>query len=164
MIKHFRELGIFSLFLALFLLAGCATKRYEPPTAALIVFKTPTLRYADQGFVYRAKEGVKVQVYASGKPVFELEAGKRVCVDGRCMDEERFYKEFMGTEYPRGTLSAIFSRRPVFGGENLECEAGRCTQRIRAPGRYDIIYAFDSRSAKFKDRLNRIYIKMTETP
>ncbi len=163
MIKHFLKRSIFFTW-TLLLLTGCAPKRYEPPMAVLIVFKTPTLKYADQGFVYRAKNRVKVQIYASGKPVFELEAGRRVCVDGNCMDEAKFYKKFMGTEYPQGTLVAIFSRRPIFGGKDLECESGRCEQRIKNSDRYDIIYAFDSRSAKFKDRWNHIFIKMTEIP
>jgi hypothetical protein len=143
-------------------LTGCAMKSYEKPRPAMIVIKTPTLRYADQGFVYRGKERVKVQVYVSGKAAFTLRVGKRICVDHGCMAEKRFYEKYLHADYPEGTLAAVFLKKPIFGGREMTCEGERCEQRIEEPGRYDIIYAFDSGRVKFKDRLNHILIKITE--
>ncbi|WP_456453198.1 hypothetical protein [Hydrogenimonas sp.] len=145
-------------------LAGCAVKSYEKPIPAMIVLKTPAFKYADQGFVYRGKGRVKVQVYVSGRAAFELSVGKRVCVDNACMGEKAFYEKYLRADYPKGTLAAIFTKRPIFGGEGLRKAGERTLQRIEVPGRFDIIYAFDSRSASFKDRLNRIFIKITEIP
>ena len=153
-----------SLVFLTLLMEGCASKIYEKPEPALIVFKTPTLRYADQGFVYRGKDRIKLQIYVSGKAAFEMTVGKRVCVGNACMGEQEFYRKYLHAEYPRGTLAAIFSKKPIFGGEGLEEEAGRFVQHIEETGRFDIIYVFDSRSAKFRDRLNRILIKITEIP
>ncbi|WP_456382476.1 hypothetical protein [Hydrogenimonas sp.] len=153
------------LLLLLLLWGGCVSRVYEKPISALVVFRTPTFAYADQGFVYRGREGIKVQIYVSGKAAFELKVGgKRVCLGNACMRERAFYRKYLHTDYPEGTLAAIFSRAPIFGGEGLEEKAGRFVQRIEEAGRFDIIYAFDSRSAKFRDRLNRILIKMTEIP
>ncbi len=150
------------LLLAL-LWGGCAGRSYQKPVAALIVFKTPAIRFADQGFVYRSARGVKVQVYASGRAVLQMRVGRRVCIEGKgCLAEEDFYKKFFGVAYPEGTLAAIFSKRPIFGGEGLRKVGEGYEQRIEEPGRFDIIYAFNSRSARFRDRLNHILIKMTE--
>jgi hypothetical protein len=128
----------------------------------MIVIKTPTLRYADQGFVYRGEDRVKVQVYVSGKAAFTLGVGKRVCVDNGCMSEKAFYRKYLHADYPEGTLAAIFLKRPIFGGRELACEGDMCEQRIEEPGRYDIIYAFDARTVRFRDRLHHILIKITE--
>ena len=148
--------------LPLLLFWGCATRQYEAPRPALIVIKTPELKYADQGFLYRGKEHIKIQVYASGKAVFELTVGKRICMDNGCMSEKEFYRKYLHAEYPKGTLAAIFSRKPIFGGEELEKEDGRSVQRIHESDKFDIIYTFDSKTARFKDRLNHTLIKITE--
>ena len=141
---------------------GCASKRYESPQPAVIVIKSPKLKYADQGFVYRGKNRIKVQVYASGRAVFELTVGKKVCVDSGCMSEEAFYRKYLHAAYPKGTIAAIFSKRPIFDGRGLERSDGRNIQYIYEPDKFDIIYTFDSASARFKDRYNHILIKITE--
>ena len=151
-----------SFFLLFFLLAGCATRHYEAPRPALIVIKTPVLKYADQGFIYHGREAIKAQIYVSGKAAFELEIGDRICVDHACMGEAEFYRKYLHADYPEGTLAAIFSKKPIFGGWEMVCEAGRCEQRIEKDGRYDIIYAFDAKRVTFKDRLHHILIKITE--
>ncbi|WP_353661388.1 hypothetical protein [Hydrogenimonas sp. SS33] len=157
-----KKLFFLPLFLSLLGFGGCAVKRYEKPHPALIVLKTPKLKYADQGFVYRGRDRVKVQVYASGKAVLTLTAGRNLCIDGKCMEERRFDEAFLGVVYPEGTMRSIFLGRPIFGKKGLQCSRGRCEQRIDEPGRYDIIYAFDSGHVRFKDRKNHILIKMTE--
>ena len=140
---------------------GCAPKRYETPIPAMIVIKTPTLRYADQGFVYRSEKSVKVQIYSSGTPIFSMQIGKNICTKAGCLNEQVFEKRYMGTIYPPGTLAAIFLKRPIFGGKHLQCQDDRCRQRIQNDS-FDIIYAFDSRSASFKDKKHHILIKLRE--
>jgi hypothetical protein len=143
-------------------MAGCAAKRYETARPALIVMKTPALRYADQGFVYRKKGRVKIQVYQSGRAVMTLSVGKRVCLNHACMAESDFYRKYLHAPYPPGTLAAVLSYRPIYGGESMTCRGDVCRQRIERDGRCDIIYDFDARHARFRDRLNHILIKITE--
>ncbi len=152
-----------ALFLSLLVLfSGCAGRHYAPPEAALIVIKSPALKFADMGFIYRGEERVKIEVYASGRALSTLTVGRQVCVDGRCMKERDFYKKYFGVAYPAGTLWAIFSKRPIFGGEGMLKENGQNIQHIFKEGRYDIIYAFDHASVRFKDKINHILIKITE--
>ncbi len=141
---------------------GCGMKYYKEPQPALIVLKSPGIKYADMGFVYRGKNSTKVQIYASGQPAFTLILGKRVCMDSKCMSEREFYKKYMKADYPPGTLTNIFSKRPIFGGDGLERDGKKSVQRIKKEGRFDIIYTFDETSARFRDRLNHILIKITE--
>ncbi|WP_457593219.1 hypothetical protein [Hydrogenimonas sp.] len=156
-----RSFPLFAAGLSL-LLTGCAPKYYEKPQPALIVLKSPALKYADMGFLYRGKQRIKVQIYSAGRPVFTLSIGKRVCVDSKCMSEKEFYRKYMHADYPPGTLASIFSKRPIFGGEGVEREGQKQQQRIEEAGRFDIIYTFDTTSARFRDRLNHILIKITE--
>ncbi|WP_457594700.1 hypothetical protein [Hydrogenimonas sp.] len=146
----------------LLLLTGCSRRYYETPQPALIVLKSPKLRYADMGFLYRGENRIKIQIYTAGRPVFTLSVGERICLDGSCMSEAEFYRKFFGVAYPPGTLHAIFSKRAIFGGEGLLKKKGRSEQQIFEPGRFDIIYTFDATSARFRDRINHIVIKISE--
>ncbi len=150
-------------FWSLFFLSGCTLKRPAPPRSAVIVFKTPTLRYADMGFIQKAREKVLLQIYNSGQPVFNLTVGPRICIEGRCLDEREFYTRYFHASYPEGTLAAILEGRPVFDGANLDCDDTVCRQRIRKPGRLDIIYDFNATHVRFKDRRNGVLIKI-DTP
>jgi len=151
-----------AFLLSVFIFAGCSTKYYEKPQPALIVLKSPALKYADMGFIFRGKNSTKVQIYSSGRPAFTLSIGRRVCVDSKCMSESQFYRKYLKAEYPPGTLKNIFSKSPIFGGENLERRGEESVQHIEKEGRFDIIYTFDKSSVRFKDRFNNILIKITE--
>jgi len=157
--KSFFKITFFTLF---FLFSGCSKNYYEAPRASLIVIKSPKLKYADMGFIYRGKKQVKAQVYSSGKAVFTLTIGKRVCVDSNCMSEEQFYKNYLFADYPKGTLANIFLKKPIFNGEDLHKESGKWVQHIFNEDKFDIIYAFDSVSVRFRDKTNHILIKIVE--
>ncbi len=149
-------------WLVLALLAGCAAKHFTTKTPAFIVFKTPQIKLADQGFVMRAQNGAGAQIYSGGQPVFELTTGRRICLDGRCMDEGRFYERVMGARYPKGTLQAILQGRPVPGEGKVTKTADGWIQKLYKRGRYDIIYTFNGKEARFKERLHRVLIKIRE--
>ena len=157
-----QKIFVIPLFFLIFFLQGCTTHYYEAPQSALIVLKAPTLRYADMGFIYRGKQHVKVQVYASGKAVFTMTIGKRICVNQQCMSEAQFYKNYWHIDYPKGTLVNIFLKRPIFDGESLEHRGEKGVQEIFEDGKFDIIYIFDSTSVQFRDRTNHILIKIME--
>lgn len=140
--------------------AGCAAKTYAVPQQALIVFKTPSLRYADQGFVQEGGKSVRVQIYGLGKPVLDLRVGKNICMDEECMDEQAFYREVFSTAYPPGTLLDILKQRPLADGKGMETDGGQSVQRIAEKGRFDIIYRFSGKQSLFKDSLNGVMIKI----
>ncbi|NPA29543.1 MAG: hypothetical protein GXO33_05090 [Epsilonproteobacteria bacterium] len=146
----------------LLLFWGCAAKHFTTKTPAFIVFKTPQIKLADQGFVMRAQNDAGAQIYSGGQPVFELTVGRRICLDGRCMDEGRFYERVMGARYPKGTLQAILQCRPVPGEGKITKTADGWIQRLYKRGRYDIIYSFNGKEARFKERLHRVLIKIRE--
>ncbi|SFP79194.1 hypothetical protein [Hydrogenimonas thermophila] len=157
--QFFLKIIFLSLF---FLFSGCSKNYYEVPKASLIVIKSPKLKYADMGFIYRGKRQVKAQVYSSGKAVFTLTIGKRICIDSKCMSEEQFYRSYLNVKYPKGTLANIFLKKPIFNNEDLHKERGKWKQQIFDEDKFDIIYTFDSTSARFKDKTNHILIKIVE--
>ena len=56
--KIFMLLSILGIF-------GCNEAPYLEENSAYIVFKTPTFRYADMGFVYKNPNKVKLQIYST---------------------------------------------------------------------------------------------------
>jgi len=70
------------------------------------------------------------------------------------MDENRFYRKIFHTDYPAGTLAAIFSKRPINAGQPPICQNGRCRQQIGET----ILYSYDARRARFKDSRHHVLI------
>ena len=157
--QFFFKITFLSLF---FLFSGCSKNYYEAPRATLIIIKSHKLKYADMGFIYRGKRQVKAQIYSSGKAIFTLTIGKRICINSKCMSEEQFYKNYLNANYPKGTLVNIFLKKPIFNNEDLHKERDKWKQHIFDEDKFDIIYAFDSTSARFKDKINHILIKIVE--
>ena len=145
-----------------FLFSGCSKSYYEAPKATLIVIKTPNLKYADMGFIYKGEHQIKAQIYSLGKAIFTLTIGKRICVDFKCMSKEQFYESYLNANYPKETLANIFLKKPIFNGENLHKEGNKWKQHIFNKDKFDIIYTFDLTSARFKDKVNGILIKIVE--
>ena len=92
-----------------FLFSACSSKEYRTQNAAFIVFKTPTFKYADMGFVYENDDGLKTEIYGSGQALMSLEISKRsVCLSLlQCMDRGTFNAKVLSAFYPEDTLENI---------------------------------------------------------
>lgn len=145
-----------------FLFGACATKEYIEQNSAYIVFKTPTFKYADMGFVYENKEEVKVEIYSSGQALMSLEiSGSSVCMSlFECMSKSAFNKVVLSSMYPEDTLENIFRGKPVFNGLGLESKGGGFTQKIIKKDKYTIEYSVLNHQIVFRDTINNILIKV----
>ena len=146
----------------LLFLQACSNQPYLKQDVALIVFKTPTFRYADMGFVYENRDEVKVEIYGNGQALMSLRISQNsVCMSLlECMSKESFNQKVLSSSYPAGILDAIFRGKPIFGGRNLQKNRNGFTQTIVKPNKYNIHYSVLKREIIFRDTINTILIKI----
>ena len=150
------------LLIISFLLSSCASKEYIKQNAAFIMFKTPTFKYADMGFIYENEKEVKVEIYGSGQALMSLEISETsVCMSLlECMGKSAFNKEVLSSMYPEGILENIFRGKPLFNGLGLERKGDGFTQKIIKKDKYNIEYNVLNNQIIFRDTINTILIKV----
>ncbi|MEY3091213.1 MAG: hypothetical protein RL113_1529 [Pseudomonadota bacterium] len=150
----------FLVLIGIFVLSGCATKEYAQQKSAYILFKTPTFKYADMGFVYENDDEVKAEIYSSGQPVMSLTiTDASVCMSAlECMGTKAFNEKVLSANYPEGILENIFRGEAIFGGAGSEKKGVTFTQHIKKEGKYNIEYSVLKNQITFRDTINAIKI------
>ncbi|HEY9190363.1 MAG TPA: hypothetical protein VIM88_05805 [Sulfurovum sp.] len=150
------------LLLISFLLGGCTAKEYVTQNAAFILFKTPTFKYADMGFLYEDENEIKVEIYGSGQAMVSLRITESsVCMSHfECMGKKRFNKEVLSSRYPDALLENIFRGRPIFSGIGLDEKGEGFTQKIIKKDKYNIEYTVLNQQIVFRDTINSILIQV----
>ncbi len=149
------------------LLSGCTLMLPQPKetkqTSALIVWKSPAMKYADMGFILDEGDRLKVEIYSSGTAVMRLSVDeKRVCMSTlECLSKKEFNSRVLTPYYPSDLIENIFRAQPIFAGEGLQRNATGFTQKI-LHATYEIEYSVDSQTVDFVDSLNNIHIKVTK--
>ncbi len=151
--------------LSVLLISGCTGKnivKENNQESAYIIFKTPKMKYADMGFIYRGDSFVKVEVYGIGQPLFSLDInGMNVCMSTfECMEKSEFNKKMLVSSYPDTLLENIFKGEPIFNRKNLEKNSNGFTQKIKKDKEYDITYSVEKKHKIFNDKINKIKIEV----
>jgi len=151
-----------SLMIMGFLLSACTPKEYVEQNSAFIMFKTPTFKYADMGFIYENEEEIKIEIYGSGQALMSLEISETsVCMSLlECMGKSAFNKEVLNSLYPDDILENIFRGKPLFNGTGLEKKGTWFTQKIVKKDKYNIDYSVLNNEIIFRDTINTILIKV----
>ncbi len=154
--------NILPLLLTLLFFQACGTPSYLKENSALIVFKTPTFKYADMGFIYENRNEVKAEIYGSGQALMSLKiTGSSVCMSLlECMSKESFNKAVLSSIYPNEILDNIFRGKPIFKDKNLQRNSNGFTQRLVKENKYDIHYSVLNNEIIFRDTINAILIKI----
>ncbi len=156
--KRWALLSAMALVLAL---AGCMKEEPTPQEGIFVVWKSPVMKYADQGFLYHEKEKLRLEIYASGQPALKLTVTPtQVCSGALCMSKREFNLRYLSPHYPEDTLERILEGREIFGGEGLKRQREGFTQRLKKTGLYDIQYSVLKDSIVFRDTINQILIKI----
>ena len=150
------------LMISAIILSACSTVTPAPvPQKSLfVVWKSPSLKYADQGFLYIKPKKLKLEVYASGQPALNISiVPTQICTGPLCMGKKRFNAKYLSKYYPEDTLENILMGKPVFGGKNLKKSGGGFTQHIKS-AKYDVRYKVTDSSIEFIDRISNVIIKI----
>ena len=144
------------------LIQGCGKSPEIKGESTMIVLKTPSMRYADMGFVYESPSEIKAEIYGSGQALFALRiTSSSVCISRfACLDRRSFNARMLSKYYPDDTLERIFRGKPVFNGENIVKKRNGFTQKLFAPGKYNIQYSVLNNETVFRDTINKIVIKI----
>jgi hypothetical protein len=159
MLKRFRFLFLGGV---LALLSGCLA----PPApvsqeSVFVIWKTPSMRYADQGFLSHEGARHRLEVYANGQAVMKLTVTpSRICSGALCMSAKEFNLRYLSPHYPSGLLAELLAGRPIFGGEGSRRQDGGVIQKITKAGRYAIEYRRLNGSVIFHDTINHIIIEI----
>lgn len=154
------------LFMSIFalLLIGCTQKLPVKERSALIVIKTPTMRYADMGFISRYDSYTKLQIYGLGQPLLSLDINKNtICMSlFECMSKSEFNRKMLSQYYTDDILENIFNGEPIMNRANIVKLDNGFTQKIIQNELYDIEYSVTNKNIFFNDRINKITIKVDE--
>jgi len=153
-----------TIFTILLIFSGCTNKNLVPQKnqeSAFIVIKTPSMRYADMGFIYKSDSFIKVEIYSMGQPIMSLDInGMNVCMSTfKCMEKKDFNTKMLSSSYPDTLLENIFKSKPIFNGKNLIKNKNGFSQKIISK-EYNIEYSVYNNQTKFKDIQNNILIKI----
>ena len=151
------SLAIFTIFTA------CIGVKPKKEESSFIVLKTPKIRYADMGFITASSTDVKVEIYGAGQPLMKLEiGGLNICMSTfECMEKKTFNEKVLNGSYHKDTLENIFRAEPIFNGEKIEKHKdGSFSQKLTKEGVYDISYRVNQKERVFRDKFNKILIKV----
>ena len=154
--------NIFFMIFLVFVLISCTKKEYEKQESVFIVFKTPTFKYADLGFIYQNNDEIKIEIYGSGQALMTLEVSKNnVCMSFlECMRSDDFNAQVLSQWYPDKILEEIFRGKPIFKGKGLSKNSHGFTQNIDDKYKYNIRYNVSNKEVVFRDIINNIVIKI----
>jgi hypothetical protein len=149
------------MLLALWM-GGCGEPTFQTQESAYIIWKSPTLRYADQGFIYHGDAVTRVEIYGSGEALMRLDIGKEsVCSSFlSCLPLKRFNAEVLSSAYPEHLLAHVFNAEKIFGGMGMVRKRNGFTQKITEPKKYNIDYRVLNNETVFHDTINGITIKI----
>ena len=152
------------LFIMIAVFGGCSQKEPLRQGAVFVVWKTPVMKYADQGFLYENDEELKLEIYSSGQAALSLTIDSdEICSGLLCMSKKEFNARYLSPSYPETMIEKILTGSEIIQAENKSRIEGGFEQKIERDGLYSIHYIVKHDTVFFDDKLNRITIKINKT-
>jgi len=149
----------FILWVSLFL--GCAPKSYEINESRLIIIKTPKLKFADLGYIRKNVDEVRADLFVAGTLVQSIEIKTLICVNEGCVSKSSFNEEYLNASYPDDLMLNVLLARPIFEKASMRNTDEGFIQELKS-SEYNIVYKITNGNIYFKDRQNRILIKVSK--
>ena len=107
MLKIYLYMIIFLLFI------GCSIKQPKFSQSAIILLKTPTMKFYDTGFIYQYDDYTKVQIFNVGNILLDLDIYKDKICKGilQCVSSKKFNKKHFSSTYKDNFLKTIFDKK-----------------------------------------------------
>ncbi|MDH4944522.1 hypothetical protein [Sulfurimonas sp. C5] len=148
------------VFLVLFF-SACSVKQLEK-SSKMVVFKTQNIRFSDLGYIGVDDKSVEIDLYVVGKAFKKITIDGMICIEGEgCMRKSSFNEEYLSSAYPDDLLKNVFLAKPIYEGKNLLKTNLGFVQIIQGNG-VDIVYKVELDEIYFKDRENKILIKIKD--
>lgn len=152
-----------AIFLSsLIFFTSCATKPQQTlSTPSTILIKTDGIKIFDTGFVENNQNSHTIKVLNLGVQILEIKIFKeKTCLDLNCYKRDVFNQKYLSSEYENDFLEKLVLKKPIFNGENLIKEERGFSQTIKRNSKFDITYQVNENEIYFKDKVNKILIKI----
>jgi len=102
-------------FCIIFFYTSCSFHQPSKTKSVVVVFKTPNMKFYDNGFVTYYKNYTHLQVFNVGKIVLNLEIYKnKICQSTfRCLNSTNFNKKYLNSSYKDEFLFNLFRKRNI---------------------------------------------------
>jgi len=144
------------------LLQGCSKPMPVSQQSAKIVWKSPSFRYADMGFIADDRKSIKVEIYGVGMALMRLYISEeKICMNKfQCISKKEFNTRYLSRYYPDTILENIFRAKAIYKGKNFIKNRNGFTQILQKENQYAIEYKVFNRQIIFRDTINEILIKV----
>jgi len=149
----------FTLWASLFFLSACAPKVYKKNESRFILIKTPLLKYADLGYIRSTEDEVRADLFVVGQLVQSIEISTLVCVNEGCLSKSAFNEDYLHASYPDELIVNVLLGRPIFEKASLQKTPNGFIQELKS-NEYNIVYKVQDGEISFKDKKNRLKIKI----
>ena len=150
------------LLVIVIFLTGCAYKEpYQSSKPYYVVIKNSQMAVADTGFLKKDGPRLNLQLFSASTPILDLHVESDVCLDYACLSKKSFNTKFFGYAHYESFIDDLFNLKPIYSKKNLKNLDNGFEQKIKTDG-YDITYRVDNGNLYFKDRKNRVLIKLKE--
>ena len=107
---------MFRLFLIGFLFIGCSIKQPTISQSATVIFKTPTMKFYDKGFVTQYKNYIHLQIFSLGNIVLNLEVYKdKICSSTfQCISSKEFNAKYLSHTYKDKFMFELFKKNKIY--------------------------------------------------
>lgn len=107
---------LFLYIFTIYFFSGCSTKQPIKTSTATIVFKTPTLKFYDKGFIQKYEDYINLNILNAGNSVFNLDIYKdEVCQSTfKCISSSEFNKKYLDNKYEKDFLYNLFSQKKIY--------------------------------------------------
>ena len=104
------------LILVVVFFTSCASKQPIKSNGAVIIFKTPSMKFYDKGFVKVYDRYINLQIYNTGVVALNLDIHKDKVCKGflQCMDSSEFNKKYLSDTYEDSFLYELFSSKKIY--------------------------------------------------
>jgi hypothetical protein len=106
---------ILFIFIIIFF-SSCALKKVQVAKSATIIFKTPSMKFYDKGFVNKYDNYINVQIYNLGKLALNLDIYKdKICQSTfKCMPSMDFNQQYLNNTYKQDFLYNLFNQNNIY--------------------------------------------------
>ena len=125
------------------------------------MIKSPKLRFNDIGYIKHNGNVISLELYNAGTAVETIQVNHLVCVSKGCMTKSSFNKEYLSSCYPDDFIKNLLMRKPVFQKMGYRKTKNGFIQEIQTK-KVSIIYKVIKENLYFKDRKNKILVKLKE--
>ncbi len=153
---------IITIFLISLLFISCSYKnRNIKSKTYLITIKTKNLKFSDIGFLNKNRDYLNLQIFSAGNLIFNIEIYTKICVNKNCFSKRDFTNLYLAKVYPQTLFENVLQKKPILESRNLEKIEGGFKQEIK-DSNYNIKYKIEKNNISFRDKKNRILIKLRE--